>query len=91
MPVSGPTILIDGISEASVFHGVARLTLGQAGTDGKPSPVGQLCIPLTQLPGVVTALNNLMRQVEAKAREMQAAQTEKKDDAPVSGAFRFQG
>ena len=40
------TIFADGILDASVTHGVARLTLAQTGPDGKPVAAGQLVMPL---------------------------------------------
>src|SRR3712207_7591995 len=40
----------DGILDASVTHGVARLTLAQTGPEGKPVAAGQLVMPLSQLP-----------------------------------------
>jgi hypothetical protein len=46
------TIFADGLLDASVTHGVARMTLAQTGPDGKPMAVGQLVMPLPQLPGV---------------------------------------
>ena len=94
-----PTILVDGILEATVTHGVARVTLAQAGSDGKPLPVGQLAVPLVQLPGLVRAFNALLQQIEEKAR--QQAQAAAPGAAPgaaigtaagepgLPGAFRF--
>jgi hypothetical protein len=86
--MQGPTILADGIIEASVAHGVARITLAQSGADGKPKAVGQIAIPLSQLPAMTQALTGLVQQVETKLREQQAAA------APASlaatpAAFRF--
>lgn len=68
-----PTLFADGVLEASVHHGVARLTLGQLGADGRPAACGQLVVPLAQLPSVANGLIALLRQIEAKAREAQQA------------------
>ena len=88
------TIFADGILDASVTHGVARLTLAQTGPDGKPMAAGQLVVPLVQLPAMANSLVGLLKQVEAKMKEQQATAP---DAAPaataaapsVPGAFRF--
>ncbi|MBX9698283.1 MAG: hypothetical protein K2X74_02545 [Acetobacteraceae bacterium] len=104
MPDS-PTVFADGILEASVTHGVVRITLAQAGSDGKPQPAGQLVMPLVQLPAFANGLIGLLRQVETKMKEAQAgaaanalatgsALSAGGDAGPapsVSGAFRFGG
>lgn len=90
---SQPTIFTDGILDAHVNFGVVRLRLAQTGADGKPVPTGQLCIPLVQVPALVTSLQTLIRQVEARVKEQQAASAGAPgaDSAapPVPGAFRF--
>ena len=68
------TIFAVGIIDASVTHGVARLTLAQTGPEGRPVPAGQLVMPLSQLPGFANGLVNLLKQVEAKVKEAQAQQ-----------------
>lgn len=84
-----PALFCDGIIEAQVVNGVARLTLGQAGADGKPMPCGQLIIPITQLPGAANALANLVKQIQEKVKEAQAqAQAQQASEAQAS-AFRF--
>ncbi|MBL6079832.1 hypothetical protein JMJ56_17575 [Belnapia sp. T18] len=80
------TIFADGILDASVTYGVARLTLAQTGAEGKPTPCGQLVVPLTQLPSLVTSLSGLLKQVEARMKEQQAASAPE-NAAPA--AFRF--
>lgn len=66
------TIFADGILDASITHGVARLTLAQTGTDGKPVPAGQLVMPLSQLPAFTNGLVGLLKQLDAKMKEAQA-------------------
>ena len=92
------TIFADGIVDASVNHGVARLTLAQTGPDGKPVPAGQLIIPLAQLPALANGLVGLLKQVEARMREQQAAApagaaapaaTPAADATGVPSSFRF--
>lgn len=84
------SIFADGIMEASVHYGVARLTLAQTGADGKPVPAGQLVVPLVQLPGLSNAIIGLLKQVESRMKEQQAQQGTAPDAAPeVPGAFRF--
>ncbi len=79
-----PTVFADGLLDASVHHGVVRLTLGQLGQDGKPMACGQLVVPLTQLPAVANGVLALLRQIEAKAKEQQAIQAPV--PAPSAGA-----
>ena len=97
------TIFADGMMEASVTYGVARLTLAQTGPDGKPVPAGQLVMPLVQLPAFANGLLGLLRQVESRVKEAQAQQAQQApsgggasdgagDNVPsVPGAFRFGG
>jgi len=86
-----PTLFADGILDASVTFGVARLTLAQTGADGKPVAAGQLIVPLVQLPTVVNGLAGLLKQVETRMREQQAQQQTVAEPAaaPPAGAFRF--
>ena len=81
------TIFADGILDASVTYGVARLTLAQTGAEGKPTPCGQLVVPLVQLPSLVTSLTGLLKQVEARMKEQQPASAPEEGAAPA--AFRF--
>lgn len=93
------TIFADGILDASVTHGVARLTLAQTGPEGKPQPAGQLVMPLSQLPGFANGLIGLLKQIDARIKEAQGQQpgggsaqpVEAAGAAPpsVPGAFRF--
>ncbi len=64
-----PVMFCDGIIEANVLNGVVRITLGQAGPDGKPAPCGQIVLPLTQLPGTANAMVALVRQIQDKMKE----------------------
>jgi len=97
---SRTTLFADRIIEAHVVHGVARLTLAQTGPDGKPLPSGQLVIPLVQLPTIAKGLRELLRQIEARAKEAQgktqsspAAANNGEEEASLSPAvpsvFRF--
>jgi len=88
---TGPTLFADGILDASVTSGVARITLAQTGADGKPIAGGQLIVPLIQLPAMVNGLAGLLKQVETRMREQQAQQQSVAEPAaaPPTGAFRF--
>ena len=93
---TGPTLFTDGILDASVTYGVARITLAQTQSDGKPVPAGQLVVPLMQLPAMVNGLAALLKQVETKMREQQAQQAQQAQQtisepgaAPAAGAFRL--
>ena len=94
------TIFADGLIDASVTHQVARLTLAQTGPDGKPMAVGQLVMPLSQLPGFANGLIGLLKQIEAKVKEAQgqgagsasgpaSAEAAGAEPPSVPGAFRF--
>jgi hypothetical protein len=98
------TIFADGILDASVTHGVARLTLAQQGGEGKPVAAGQLVMPLSQLPTFANGIITLLKQIEAKMKEAQAqgsggggggggsdaqATGAAAESSSVPGAFRF--
>jgi hypothetical protein len=89
------TIFADGILDASVTHGVARLTLAQTGPEGKPIAAGQLVMPLSQMAGFTSGLVALLKQIDAKVKDVQAQQAAgaarpvEADAAAVPGAFRF--
>lgn len=91
------TIFADGILDASVTHGVARLTLAQTGPEGKPVAAGQLVMPLSQLPAFTNGLVGLLKQIEARVKEHQqtngaaapAPEAPASEPPSVPGAFRF--
>jgi hypothetical protein len=96
-----PTVFADGVIEAQVAHGVARITLAVTGNDGKASPCATLCVPVTQLPALVNGMGNLLKQIEERVRaQMQQQQAAQPAAAPAAepaapadgpaGAFRFQ-
>lgn len=83
-----PTLFADGMMEAHIRNGVARVTLGQAGSDGKATATAQLVLPLAQMPAFVSGLTRLLQEFEARARQAAAAAPEAPADA-ANGAFRF--
>jgi hypothetical protein len=88
-----PTVFADGVIEAQVAHGVARITLAVTGSDGKASPCATLCVPVTQLPALVNGMGNLLKQIEERVRAQvaqQAAQPAATAAPDQPGAFRFQ-
>ena len=92
MAENRPTVFADGVIEAQVAHGVARITLAMTGSDGKPLPCATLCVPVTQLPALVNGIGNLVKQIEERVR---AQIQQQQSDAPAgadtaAGAFRFQ-
>jgi hypothetical protein len=75
--MSQPTsVFADGILEASVHHGVARITLAQSGGDGKPVASGQLVIPVVQLPSFANGVLALLKQIDAKVKQAQGQQAQ---------------
>ena len=69
-----PTIFADGVIEAQVAHGVARITLAVTGSDGKATPCATLCVPVSQLPTLVNGMSNLLKQIEERVRAQVAQQ-----------------
>jgi len=92
-----PTVFADGVIEAQVAHGVARVTLAVTGNDGTARPCATLCVPVTQLPGLVNGMANLLKQIEervrAQAHQQQGAAPPAAQgaEAAAPGAFKFQG
>jgi len=88
-----PTVFADGVIEAQVAHGVARVTLAMTGPDGKAQPCATLCVPVTQLPALVNGMGNLLKQIEERVRAQvaqQAPAAAPTPDGSTPGAFRFQ-
>lgn len=93
-----PSIFADGILDAHVNFGVARLTLAQTTADGTPTACGHLVIPVVQLPAFTNGMLTLLKQIEAKMKQSQtqpgggatmpSAQPDGGTDT-VPGAFRF--
>jgi hypothetical protein len=95
-----PTVFADGVTEAQVTNGVARITLVTTGSDGSAVPCATLCLPVAQLPAFVNGMANLLRQIEERVRaQLQQQQQQQQQGAPAAagadappagGAFRFQ-
>lgn len=92
-----PIFFADGVTEAQVANGVARITLATTSGDAKAVPCATLCVPVAQLPAFVNGMGNLLKQIEERVRaqmqqQQQAAQrTAPAAEAPqASGAFKFQ-
>ena len=86
-----PTIFADGVIEAQVAHGVARITLAVTGSDGKATPCATLCVPVTQLPALANGMGNLLKQIEDRVRAQQTQQKAPEGGSTAPGAFRFDG
>ena len=93
MAENRPIVFADGVIEAQVAHGVARVTLAMTGSDGTATPCATLCVPVTQLPALVNGMGNLLKQIEERVRAQVAQQQQAPagDGTPASGAFRFNG
>ncbi len=91
--MSDQKIFADGILEASVNLGVARITLAQTGADGKPVPSGQLLLPVVQLPAFTNGMITLLKQIESKVKQAQAngGDDGQQAKANMPDAFRFSG
>ncbi|HEY4253840.1 MAG TPA: hypothetical protein VGM87_21710 [Roseomonas sp.] len=88
MAATDTIIFADGMSDIAVANGVVRITLAQSGSEGRANPVGQLCVPVTQLPAITSGLIQMLRQLEAKAKELKATQEPVSAEVPA-GSFRF--
>jgi hypothetical protein len=88
-----PTLFADGILDASVNFGVARITLAQQMADGRPAASGLLVIPVVQLPAFANGMLALLKQIEAKVKQAQPdggpAPQDVESQEAVPGAFRF--
>lgn len=82
------TFFADGLAEATVRHGVARLSFATQGGDGKAVNSFTLALPLLQVANVANALVRLLRELEAKAKEARDAQTN--GTAPAPSGLRFE-
>ena len=85
-----PTLFADGVLEATVRHGVARIKLAVQDGSGNPSPSGLLVVPLPQLTALAGSLTRLLREIEAKVRETQAPAAPAEPLPEPPAAFRFQ-
>ena len=91
MAENRPIVFADGVIEAQVAHGVARVTLAMTGSDGKAVPCATLCVPVTQLPALVNGMGNLLKQIEERVRaQVTQQQAPSSDSVAAPGAFRFQ-
>jgi hypothetical protein len=66
--VNSNMLVADGLTEVWIAHGLARITLAQTGSDGKASPVGQLCIPASQVQAIAAALTDVARRIEEQKK-----------------------
>ncbi|WP_376091426.1 hypothetical protein ACE7GA_21725 [Roseomonas sp. CCTCC AB2023176] len=83
-----PTLFADGMTEASVRHGVARLTFATQSGEGQATGGFVVAMPLGQVPNVANALIRLLRELEAKAKEAQQGQPN--GTAAVPSGLRFE-
>ena len=86
-----PSQFADGILDASVNFGVARITLAQLGPDGKPAPSGHLFIPVVQLPAFANGLLTLVKQIDSKMKEAQSQQPAAAEPVAMPSSFTFGG
>ncbi|MFT8242477.1 hypothetical protein [Roseomonas sp. BN140053] len=92
------TLFADGVLDAQIRNGVARVTLGQLDGEGRGVPTGQLVLPLGQLPSTINSLVRLWQEFENRSRQAAAAAAQPGAPAPAAapeppppagGAFRF--
>ena len=66
-------ILVDGIGNVTVGHGVLRVECTCAGPSGKELPSGTLLIPTAVAGQVIQSLLNAVQELDKRAREAAAA------------------
>ena len=81
MATTLPALLADGVIEAQIAHGVARITLGRVGADGALEPVSVLAVPLLRLHAVTQSLVQLLGEME---KRMRAQQPPARAEAPAA-------
>ena len=86
---AGATIFVDGILDANVTFGVARLMLTQTSPERKLVAAGQLIVPLVQMSSVVNSETSLLEQSETRMREQQVQQQAGVPEGAACSAFRF--
>ncbi len=81
----------DGVLDASVHYGVARITLARMGDDGKPQASGVLMVPLVQLPSLTNSLLALVKQIDQRIKDGQAQvpPAAAAEPAAMPGSFTF--
>jgi hypothetical protein len=84
-----PSQFADGILDASVNFGVARITLAQVGSEGKPVPSGHLFVPVVQLPAFANGLLTLVKQIESKMKEAQVQAAPVAEAPAMPQSFTF--
>ena len=89
LPASSPETdpgftVVDGLLSVSVAHGLARITLAQAGPNGEPVPAGRIAVPLARLPAVAGGFLALMRKVEEAGRNAREARVDTSDGARLA-------
>lgn len=85
-----PIFFADGLTEATVRNGVARLAFATQAGDGAAVPSVTLALPLPQVANVANALIRLLRELEAKAKEARDAQPNGGAGTPAPSGLRFE-
>jgi hypothetical protein len=79
-------LVIDGIQNVSMAHGLVRIQVAQVGADGQSKGVETIAIPASQFGNVVQALNqaghNLRQRLEEQQQDKQ--QSQPAADAPAA-------
>ena len=57
--MAAESIAVDGIQTAGVHNGIARIQFMRLGADGKPIPVLELLVPVSQLAAIAQGLGKL--------------------------------
>jgi hypothetical protein len=64
-------ILIDGITNVTIAHGLVRVECVVAGPNKEQRPSGTLLIPAAQAAPVLNALVNAMKELQRKQQEQE--------------------
>lgn len=68
-----PTILVEGISRASLSNGIVRLQCLRSGADGQRIEAAELLIPAARAGAVAQSLVNALKDIERQLQEQDGA------------------
>ena len=65
------TLLIDGITNATLSNGLIRLEVATVSSDGSTKPAGEIAIPANQYASVIQAMQTAGKQLKEQYEQKQ--------------------